>query len=104
MDELNADDVLAVFAQLKDRYALTLTNTLAVDDGFTIDCPIIVGKAHEQELWLYDDGDILVLDVMDAAHTKGTHWHPNDVREAVSDIAEFMEGRSDYWLQRFPRR
>ena len=95
------EDVLAVYEILKDRYALTLTNSTTVDDGFTIDCPIIVAKAHGLTLWLYSDGDVFVLDVMDEGHTKGTHWHPDDVESAVEDIAEFMDGKSDYHLRRF---
>ena len=93
--------ILAVFEQLKDRYPLLLTNTMALDEGFTVDCPIIVGKAHGQIIELYSDGDMFVLDVMDAAQTMGTHWHPNDVEMAVEDIAEFMEGKSDYDLYPF---
>ncbi|MBQ2952046.1 MAG: hypothetical protein IJE07_00655 [Clostridia bacterium] len=100
---LTADDVRAVHAQLKDRYDLALTNAFSVDDGFSVDCPILVGKAHGQELWLYEDGGDFILDVMDAAHTRGTHWHPDSVAEAVRDVAEFMEGRADYTLQRFRR-
>ena len=99
MFDLTIDDVLAVYARLKDRYDVTLTNTLALDDGFTIDCPIIAGRAHGQELWLYEDDGLFVLDVMDAERTMGTHWHPADVESAVADIVEFMEGRSDYTLQ-----
>ena len=95
-------DVLAVYEILKDRYDLTLTTSTAVDDGFTIDCPIIVGKANGLILWLYSDGDVFVLDVMDEGHTKGTHWHPYDVESAVENIAEFMDGRSDYHLSPFP--
>ena len=96
-------DVLAVYEILKDRYDLTLTNSAAVDDGFTIDCPIIVAKAHGLILWLYSDGDVFVLDVMDEGHTKGTHWHPDDVESAVEDIADFMNGTSDYRLTRFKK-
>lgn len=102
MLDRTADDVCAVFDQLKDRYPLEMTNTLALDMGFTIDCPILVGRAHGQILWLYDDGGIFVLDVMDEAQTKGTHWHPADVEDAVEDITDFMEGKSDYRLFRFP--
>ena len=94
-------DVLAVYEILKDRYDLTLTTSTAVDDGFTIDCPIIVAKAHGLILWLYSDGDVFVLDVMDEGQRKGTHWHPDDVESAVEDIAEFMVGKSDYHLRRF---
>ena len=95
------EKVLEVYAQLKDRYDLILTTTSALDEGFTIDCPILVAKAHGQILELYSDGDMFVLDVMDAEQTKGTHWHPNDVDAAVEDIAEFMEGKSDYELYPF---
>ena len=94
-------DVLAVYEILKDRYDLTLTTSTAVDDGFTIDCPIIVAKAHGLILWLYSDGDVFVLDVMDEGQRKGTHWHPDDVESAVEDIAEFMVGKSDSHLRRF---
>ena len=99
--EATDDDVLAVYQTLKDRYDLTLTNTTAVDDGFTIDCPIIVGNAHGQILWLYSDGDTFVLDVMNESKTHGTHWHPEDVEDAVRDLTAFMEGKSDYKLISF---
>ena len=95
------DDVFAVYDQLKDRYELEMTTTTALDAGFTIDCPILVGRAHGQILWLYDDGGIFVLDVMDEAQRAGTHWHPYDVEDAAEDIAAFMEGKSDYKLHRF---
>lgn len=94
-------NVLEVYAQLKDKYGLILTTTYALDEGFTIDCPIIVGKAHGQIIELYSDGDMFILDVMDAEQTKGTHWHPNDVDSAVEHIVKFMEGKSDYELYPF---
>lgn len=96
----NDYDVKAVYERLKDKYDLILTTTSELNEGFTIDCPIIVGKAHGQIIELYDDG-IFVLDVMDAELTMGTHWHPLDIENAVNDIAEFMEGKSDYELDPF---
>lgn len=101
MFDVTDNDLLAVYEQLKDTYTLTWSNTFALDAGFTIDCPIIVGNAHRQILWLYNDDGIFVLDVMDAEHTKGTHWHPNDVDSAIDDIVEFMEGKSNYELYPF---
>lgn len=95
------EKVLEVYAQLKDKYDLILTTTAALNEGFTIDCPILVAKAHGQILELYSDGDMFVLDVMDAEQTKGTHWHPNDVDSAVEHIVEFLEGKSDYELYPF---
>ena len=62
----------------------------------------IVGTCTNYEL--YEDGGMFVLDVMDEAQTKGTHWHPNDIGGAVADIMEFMEGKSNYPLQQFPKR
>lgn len=96
--------MFAVFEQLKDRYPLEMTNTFALDMGFTMDCPILVGRAHGRILWPYMDGCDFVLDVMDEAETSGTHWHPMDVDSAAMDIAEFMEGRSDYELFPFPEQ
>ena len=105
MFDITANDLLAVYEQLKDHYELTLTNTLAVSNGFEGDWPIIVGKAHGQIIWLYEyGGGDFVLDVMDEAETKGTHWHPEDVETAVKDIAEFMEGKSNYKLYPFKQK
>ena len=101
MFDITVDDVLAVYEQLKDRYALILTTTSALDEGFTVDCPIIVGKAHGQIIELYEDGGDFILDVMDEKQTKGTHWHPNDVGGAIYDIVEFMDGKSDYRMHPF---
>ena len=96
MFDISVDDVVEVYEQLKDRYDLVLTTTSALDEGFTVDCPIVVGKAHGQIIELYEDGGDFVMDVMDEEQTKGTHWHPNDVESAIDDVAEFMEGKSDY--------
>ena len=103
MDNMTDARVLEVYEQLKDRYDLVLTTAFALEEGFTENCTIIVGKAHGQILELYSDGDLFVLDVMDDRQTKGTHWHPNDVEAAAGYIAEFMEGKSDYELYPFKR-
>ena len=101
MFDITVDDVLAVSEQLKDRYDLLLTKTIALDEGFTVDCSIIVGKAHGQIIELYEDGGDFVLDVMDAEQAKGTHWHPYDVESAIEYIQEFMDGKSDYEMHPF---
>ena len=96
-------DVLAVYEQLKvkDEYPLQMTTAAELDEGFTIDCPVLVGKAHGQIMELYEDGGMFILDVMDEQQTKGTHWHPNDVDSAIDDIVEFMEGKSNYEMYPF---
>jgi hypothetical protein len=104
MFDITVDDVFAVYDRLKDKYALTLTTTGALDEGFTVDCPIIVGKAHGYILELYEDGGLFILDVVDEAQTMGTHWHPNNVETAVEDIVAFMEGTEEYELMSFPQQ
>lgn len=101
MLDITADNVIEVYKQLKDRYDLVLTTTLALNEGFTIDCPIVVGEAHGHIIELYDDGGGFVMDVMDTEQTKGTHWHPFDIEEAIDCIVEFMEGKSDYKMYPF---
>lgn len=99
-NQITDNDVLAVYAQLKDKYPLFMTTTgalnEAMDAGFSIDCPILVGKANGQIMWLYAYEDIFVLDVLDEEQANGTHWHPDDIESAVEDIEEFMNGKSDY--------
>ena len=104
MFTLTSDDLLSVYNQLKDKYPLLMTHTTAVDDGFEGDWPILVGKAHGQVIWLYEYCGEFVMDVMDAEHTKGTHWHPDDVEGAVKHIVKFMEGKSDYELHPYKQK
>lgn len=101
MFNITVDDLLSVYEQLKDRYDLTLTTTASLNEGFTVDCPIIAGNTHDKILWLYVYGGDFVLDVMNSEKTEGTHWHPSEVSDAVDDIVEFMEGTRDYELYPF---
>ena len=95
---VTTEDLRAVYEQLKDKYNILWTTSFALDEGYTKDFPVIVGKAHGQIIELYEDGGDFILDVMDAEQTKGTHWHPNDVEGAIGYIVEFMEGKTDYKL------
>ena len=96
MDLMNEATLFQVYNQLKEKYSIKLTNTVDLNDGFSIDCPIIVAEAHKRILYLYEYGGDFVLDVMNAEKTKGCHWHPFDVESAENDITAFMEGESDY--------
>ncbi len=98
---ITTEDLRAVYEQLRDKYSLLWTTTAELDEGFDGDFPVIVGKSHGQIIELYEAGGDFVLDVMNEAQTKGTHWHPNTVAAAVADIAEFMDGKSDYKLYPF---
>ena len=98
---ITVNDVISVYKELENRYDLLLTSSSLLDEGFTVDCPVLVGKAHRQIIELYECGGDFVLDVMDEAKTMGTHWHPIDVEDAIKDIVEFMEGKSDYPMHLF---
>lgn len=102
--DITAEDVFAVYTQLKKKYPLEMTTAFALDEGFTSDCPVLVGKAHGEVLELYEDGGMFILDVMDEAKTKGTHWHPGNVDSAAAFVTEFMEGKSDYNLYPFDKQ
>ena len=101
MFNLTEEDLKAVYEQLKDRCSLVFTNAFSVDDGFEEDCVILVGRREGYILWLYEWGGEFVLDVLDEKMTAGTHWHPEDVEEAVADILDFFEKKPDYKLHRF---
>ena len=75
---------------------------MAADDGFTINVPLLTGAAHGRVFQLYDDGAILVFDVMNAEKTCGTHFHP-DEEDAAEEIIGFMEGTITYKLQPYPQ-
>lgn len=104
MFDLTEADIKAVYEQLKDRCDLTLTNAFAVDDGFEEDFAILVARRKGYILWLYEWGGDFVLDVLKADMTAGTHWHPNDVEQAVEDITDFFENEPKYKLHRLPQR
>ena len=80
-----------IFAQLKEHYPLTLTTTQAVDDGFTIDVPILIGQRDGCACWLYDDGDGFGFSVGAPGQAHHDHCHPQSVSEAIRAVFAFME-------------
>lgn len=101
MELMNEATLFEVYNQLKEKYSIKLTNTVDLNDGFSIDCPIIVAEAHNQLLYLYEYGGDFVLDVMSAEKTRGCHWHPFDAEAAVNDVITFIEGRTVYPLDNY---
>lgn len=101
MFDITVEDVFAVYEILKNRYPLTLTTTGELDDGFTVDCPIIVGQAYGKIIQLYEYDGLFVMDFMNEQKTMGTHTHPLNVEEAVDLMTEFMEGKGDYRMDPF---
>ena len=95
MSEDNDVEILNIYDKLKVKYDLVLTNTFDLDEGFTIDCPILVGKAHGQIIEMYKN-KMFIISVMNDKQTMGIHWHPFDELSAIDDVIEFMEGKADY--------
>lgn len=97
------DDIEYLYLKLKDKYDLTFTNTVSLNIGFTINVPCIIGKSKLGEMCIYkDDGYTFVFDVkyvkkniFGKMKTKFTHWHPQNLFQALEDIDEFMNNNTD---------
>ena len=98
------NDLEIIYDQLKDKYDLLLTNTFSLDDGYTIDVPVLCGQAAHGRFHLYkesDDTDMFVFSVEYAQPKvistppyveQYTHWHPYAIEGAMDDVIAFMEG------------
>ena len=100
-------DLDIIYEQLKDRFDLTLTNTFALNDGYTIDVKVLCGTSslgtfHLYKECEYDDWDEFVFSVTfpkprlrllyPLVAEKHTHWHPQTIEEATNDVIAFMDG------------
>lgn len=93
MDELDLD---YIYAQLKNKYDLELSNSFSLDAGFSEDFPVLHGFAHGQTFWLYEYGGDFVFSVEVPGQEYHDHWHPHDAADAVRDIEKFMQ-EPDIW-------
>ena len=103
-------DLDIIYNQLKDRYDLLLTNTFALNCGYTWDMKVIRGKSVFGTFDLYkedDDDDQFVFSVVYTNPRKPscylfdgkyTHWHPQSVEQAIEDVVAFMEGTHKFLL------
>ena len=108
---MKKNDLEIIYEQLRDKYSLLLTNTFALDDGYTIDVPVLCGKSVFGRFHLYreeDDWDEFVFSVEYAeprilpewgsVPQKYTHWHPQSIEQALKDVIAFMEGTHKFLL------
>ncbi len=98
------NDIEIIYERLKDKYNLVLTNSLALDDGYTWNVPIIVGESGSRRFHLYADKDTLepfgVEFVFSVEYEKcgepsekcHTHGHPQDIEDAIDFVERFMAG------------
>jgi hypothetical protein len=99
--DYESPDLNYIYRQLKDRYELVLTNTFALNDGYTDDHPVLCGSNGKMKFHLYSDYGIPVFSVQNMERTAGTHGHPEGTMDALEYVAEFMEGRFEWELQPF---
>mgnify|MGYP003295219716 CR=1 FL=1 len=52
------NDIELIYDKVKDKYNLTLTNSFALNEGFTWDVPVIYGESQQGRFWLYADEDV----------------------------------------------
>ncbi len=86
-----------IYDKLKSTYDLVLTNTFALNDGYTIDVPVIRGKAPDRRFDLYKEDDLFVFSVEffdKAGEEIYSHAHPYDVNDVIDYIEKFMSGKS----------
>ena len=82
-----------IYNKLKNIYELKLTTTDKLDDGFTIDVPVIVGESKKGTFWLYQEEHEENIFVFSIRYNNGerTHTHPYMIDDAIQTIKEFME-------------
>ena len=98
------NDIELIYDKVKNKYNLILTNTFALDDGYTIDVPVIRGTSANARFDLYKDGDLFVFSVAffdKTGEEKYSHTHPYDVADAIQHIEDFMSETSI--LERAPQ-
>ncbi len=86
-----------IYEKLKSKHDLTLTNTFALNEGYTIDVPVIRGKSDDGRFDLYKEGDMFVFSVEfynKTGEEKYSHGHPYNVNDAIKYIEKFMSGNS----------
>ena len=91
------EELQLVYEELKSKYDLILTNTLALNDDYTIDIPIIRGTFTDRRFDLYKDDDLFVFSVEffdKTGEKKYSHCHPYGVPDAIKHIEDFMLKKS----------
>lgn len=105
------NDIEIIYEKLKNKYNLLLTNTSALNEGFTWDVPIICGETPQGRFQLYANEDVpdphgfeFVFYVEYEKRTwfrkrsikRHTHWHPQTVEEAIEEVNKFMTGNHPF--------
>lgn len=88
-----------IYNTLKNTYNLILTTTEKLNDGFTIDVPVIAGECQFGKFRLYKEDEREVFYVFSVEYfnnekQKYSHNHPHGMEEAIKSIIRFVsEGK-----------
>lgn len=100
------NDLEYLYEKLKDKYSLTLINSLSLNIGFTEDMTILYGKSELGSMYLYKMDeyfdfvfyvDYLGKGLFGKEKKKSTHWHPKNFFEAFDDIIKFMDNDKEIY-------
>lgn len=86
-------DLKDIYKALSSEYDLILTTTSSLEDGYTIDVPVIRGKRNDARFDLYKDEELFVFSIEYYDKTgmeKYTHFHPMCIEDAINDVKNFM--------------
>ena len=86
------NDIELIYDKLKDKYDLVLTSTMALDDGYTIDVPVICGASEKGRFDLYKDESVGLFVFSVAPEKTEKHWHTHaiDMEGAIRLVDGFM--------------
>ena len=107
------NDIELIYNKVKDKHNLTLTNSLALNEGFIWDIPVIYGEVEQRRFWLYANEDIPEPHGIDFVFSveyekqkrtwfrkrnvkRHAHWHPQTIEQAIKDVDEFMLGKHPF--------
>lgn len=96
-------DIEYIYRQLNGKYDIKLQNSLALNNGYTIDTSVICGCSAIGKFELFSDNPDMNYELVFCYETEKTvrgknrkingHWHPYDYREAIRDVEDFMNGK-----------
>jgi len=92
-------DLKLIYDQLKNDYDIVFTTTFALNDGYTIDVPVIRGTGADRRFDLYKEDDRCDFSAElfeKSPDDRYFHSHPVNTEIAIIWIKEFMSGKNEF--------